>query len=148
MERTAEELSDQGQTVASQSSEVSNRRLAMGAMAAGAAGLAAGTFVAPKTSEAAAQATLASLQRQLNKQQTEILADAARQAGQIRGQGDASASEVYARSYSKNAEFYSFYRSMQSYRQAVGTQGDVLVIAPDSSYFKYFNKSQPQPLSR
>jgi len=83
-----------------------------------------------------------------NKQQTEILADAARQAGQIRGQGDASASEVYARSYSKNAEFYSFYRSMQSYRQAVGTQGDVLVIAPDSSYFKYFNKSQPQPLSR
>ena len=80
-----------------------------------------------------------------NKQQTEILADAARQAGQIRGQGDASASEVYARSYSKNAEFYSFYRSMQSYRQAVGTQGDVLVIAPDSAYFKYFNKSQPQP---
>jgi membrane protease subunit HflC len=83
-----------------------------------------------------------------NKQQTEILADAARQAGQIRGQGDASASEVYARSYSKNAEFYSFYRSMQSYREAVGTQGDVLVIAPDSTYFKYFNKSQPQPPPR
>jgi modulator of FtsH protease HflC len=80
-----------------------------------------------------------------NKEQTEILADAAKQAGQIRGQGDASASEVYARSYSKNAEFYSFYRSMQSYRDAVGTQGDVLVIAPDNSYFKYFNKSQAQP---
>jgi modulator of FtsH protease HflC len=56
-----------------------------------------------------------------------------------------SASEVYAKSYSKNAEFYSFYRSMQSYREAVGTQGDMLVIAPDSAYFKYFNKSQPQP---
>jgi membrane protease subunit HflC len=83
-----------------------------------------------------------------NKQQTEILADAARQAGQIRGQGDASASEVYARSYSKNAEFYSFYRSMQSYREAVGTQGDVLVIAPDNAYFKYFNKSAPQPQPR
>jgi modulator of FtsH protease HflC len=83
-----------------------------------------------------------------NKQQTEILADAARQAAQIRGQGDASASEVYARSYSKNAEFYSFYRSMQSYREAVGTQGDVLVIAPDSAYFKYFNKPQPQPPAR
>jgi membrane protease subunit HflC len=80
-----------------------------------------------------------------NKQQTEILAEAARQAGQIRGEGDASASEVYAKSYSKNAEFYSFYRSMQSYRDAVGTQGDVLVIAPDNAYFKYFNKSQPQP---
>lgn len=79
-----------------------------------------------------------------NKQQTEILADAKRQAGQIRGEGDATASEIYARSYSKNAEFYSFYRSMQSYRDAVGTQGDMLVIAPDSAYFKYFNKSAPQ----
>jgi membrane protease subunit HflC len=78
-----------------------------------------------------------------NKQQTQILADAARQAGQIRGQGDASASEVYAHSYSKNAEFYSFYRSMRSYRDSVGTQGDILVVAPDSAYFKYFNKSQP-----
>jgi len=83
-----------------------------------------------------------------NKQQTEILADAARQAGQIRGQGDASASEVYAKAYSKNAEFYSFYRSMQSYREAVGTQADMLVIAPDNAYFKYFNKSQPQPPQR
>jgi membrane protease subunit HflC len=80
-----------------------------------------------------------------NKQQTEILADAARQAAQTRGQGDASASEVYAKSYSKNAEFYSFYRSMQSYREAVGTQGDMLVIAPDNAYFKYFNKLQPLP---
>jgi membrane protease subunit HflC len=79
-----------------------------------------------------------------NKQQTEILADAARQAAQTRGQGDASASEVYAKSYSKNAEFYSFYRSMQSYRESVGTQGDVLVIAPDSAYFKYFKQPQPQ----
>jgi modulator of FtsH protease HflC len=83
-----------------------------------------------------------------NKEQTQILADAARQAGQIRGQGDASASEVYARSYSKNAEFYSFYRSMESYRAAVGTQGDMLVIAPDNAYFKYFNKPQTQPAQR
>jgi modulator of FtsH protease HflC len=83
-----------------------------------------------------------------NKQQTEILADAARQAGQIRGQGDAAASEVYAKVYSKNPEFYSFYRSMQSYRESVGTQGDMLVIAPDNAYFKYFNKSQPQPPPR
>jgi membrane protease subunit HflC len=83
-----------------------------------------------------------------DKQQTEILADARRQAGEIRGQGDASASEVYAKSYSKNAEFYSFYRSMQSYREAVGTQGDVLVIAPDNAYFKYFNKSAAQPQAK
>jgi membrane protease subunit HflC len=79
-----------------------------------------------------------------NKAQTQILADAARQAGQIRGEGDASASEIYAKSYSKNGEFYSFYRSMQSYRDAVGTSGDMLVVAPDSAYFKYFKQPQPQ----
>ena len=79
-----------------------------------------------------------------NKEQTQILADAARQAAQIRGHGDASASEVYARSYTKNAEFYSFYRSMQSYRESVGTAGDMLVIAPDSAYFKYFQTPQPK----
>jgi membrane protease subunit HflC len=79
-----------------------------------------------------------------DKQQTEILADAQRQAGQIRGEGDASASEIYARSYSRNAEFYSFYRSMQSYRESVGTQSDVLVVSPDSAYFKYFKQPQAQ----
>jgi membrane protease subunit HflC len=88
------------------------------------------------------------IRAEANKAQTEILADAARQAAQTRGQGDASASEVYAKSYSKNAEFYSFYRSMQSYRESIGTQGDMLVIAPDNAYFKYFNKAQPQPPQR
>ncbi|HEY2676413.1 MAG TPA: protease modulator HflC [Steroidobacteraceae bacterium] len=88
------------------------------------------------------------IRAEANKSQTEILADAARQAAQTRGQGDASASEIYAKSYSKNAEFYSFYRSMQSYREAVGTPGDMLVVAPDNAYFKYFNKPQPQPPQR
>jgi len=79
-----------------------------------------------------------------DKEQTQILADAARQAGQIRGEGDAAASEIYAKSYSKNAEFYSFYRSMESYRDAIGTQSDVLVVAPDGAYFKYFKQPQAQ----
>jgi membrane protease subunit HflC len=79
-----------------------------------------------------------------DKAQTEILADAKRAAGQIRGEGDASASEIYARSYSKNPEFYSFYRSMQSYRESIGTQSDVLVVAPDGAYFKYFKQPQVQ----
>ena len=77
-----------------------------------------------------------------DKQRTEILSNAAKQAAETRGEGDASASEIYAKSYSKNAEFYSFYRSMQSYRAAIGTQGDVLVMAPDNAYFNYFNKPQ------
>jgi membrane protease subunit HflC len=79
-----------------------------------------------------------------DKQQTETLSDAARQASQIRGEGDASASEIYAKSYSKNPEFYSFYRSLQAYRASVGTSADVLVIAPDNAFFNYFNKPQAQ----
>ena len=84
------------------------------------------------------------IRAEANKEQTEILADASRRASETRGQGDASASEVYAKSYSKNAEFYSFYRSMQSYREAVGTQGDMLVVDPNGAYFKYFKQLQPQ----
>jgi membrane protease subunit HflC len=84
------------------------------------------------------------IKAEADKERTEILADASRQASETRGQGDALASEVYAKSYSKNAEFYSFYRSMQSYREALGTPGDLLVMPPDNAYFKYFNKPQAQ----
>lgn len=83
-----------------------------------------------------------------NKQKTQILAEAQKEAAAIRGQGDASASEIYAKTYGKNAEFYSFYRSMQSYRESLGTAGDVFVLAPDSAYFKYFGKPAPQPPAR
>ena len=85
------------------------------------------------------------IRAEANKEQTQILADASRQASETRGQGDASASEVYAKSYSKNAEFFSFYRRMQSYRDSIGTAGDLLVIPPENAYFKYFNNPQPQP---
>jgi len=77
-----------------------------------------------------------------NKNQTEILADAARQADQTRGAGDAAASEIYARAYSKDPEFYAFYRSMQAYKASVGTPGDMLVLSPDSAFFKYFKQPQ------
>ena len=61
---------------------------------------------------------------------------------ETRGQGDALASAVYGKSYSKDAEFYSFFRSMQSYRQAIGKDNDLLVISPDSAYFKYLKQDQ------
>ena len=79
------------------------------------------------------------IRAEANKQQTQILADASRQASEIRGEGDASASAVYGKSYSKDAEFYSFFRSMQSYRQSIGKDNDLLVISPDSAYFKYIS---------
>ena len=82
------------------------------------------------------------IRAEANKERTEILADAARQASETRGAGDAAASAVYGKSYSKDADFYSFYRSMQSYRQSIGREGDLLVIAPDGAYFKFLNKGE------
>jgi modulator of FtsH protease HflC len=76
-----------------------------------------------------------------DKQRVEILANASKTAAETRGDGDAQASEIYARSYSQNPEFYSFYRSMQSYKQSIGKDNDLLVISPDSAYFKYLNQS-------
>lgn len=72
-----------------------------------------------------------------DRDRTEILADAQRQALQLRGQGDALATDIYSKAYSKNPEFYSFYRSLEAYRTALGRESDVLVLAPDSEFFKY-----------
>lgn len=59
----------------------------------------------------------------------------------IRGDGDAKAAAVYARVYQQDPEFYEFYRSLQAYRESLGNQGDILVVEPDSEFFKYLNKS-------
>ncbi|HMN43423.1 MAG TPA: protease modulator HflC [Povalibacter sp.] len=81
------------------------------------------------------------LRAEADRQRTEILAEAYREAEGIRGEGDAKSTEIYARTYSRNADFYSFYRSMEAYREAIGTDSDVLVISPDSEFFKYLNRS-------
>lgn len=72
-----------------------------------------------------------------DRQSTVILAEARREAETIRGEGDATASQIYAQAYSADADFYSFYRSMQAYRQSIGGSQDVLVLRPDSEFFRY-----------
>jgi len=72
-----------------------------------------------------------------DRQRTVILAEAYRDAERIRGAGDASASEIYAAAYSKDRDFYAFYRSMQAYRESIGSDQDVLVLQPDSDFFKF-----------
>ncbi len=72
---------------------------------------------------------------------TVMLADAERNARQLRVEGDAIAAQIYADAYSKNADFYSFLRSMDAYKQSFNSKQDVMVIAPDSDFFKYMNKS-------
>lgn len=80
------------------------------------------------------------LRSEADRQRTEILAEAYRQSEIIRGEGDALAAETYAKAYSRNPEFYSFFRSLQAYRESLGQEGDVMVISPDSEFFKYLNR--------
>ena len=73
-----------------------------------------------------------------DRQRTVTLANAYKEAQQLRGSGDAKASEIYAKAYSKDQEFFSFYRSLNAYRSSMGRNGDVMVLEPDSDFFRYF----------
>jgi membrane protease subunit HflC len=73
-----------------------------------------------------------------DRQRTVILADAYKGAEEVRGEGDAKAAEIYASAYSKNSGFYSFYRSLGAYRTAFGEGGDMMVLQPESEFFRYF----------
>ncbi|MFT4592178.1 MAG: membrane protease subunit HflC [Gammaproteobacteria bacterium] len=75
------------------------------------------------------------------RKRTVLLAEAYRDAEITRGTGDAKAAEIYAAAYSKNPEFYAFYRSISAYRRSLGNAGDLLVIAPDGEFFRYLNNS-------
>jgi len=73
------------------------------------------------------------------KERTIILANAYRDSEKVRGEGDAQSASNYAQAYSQDAEFYSFYRSLESYRKSFGQRGDILVLSPDSKFFSHFN---------
>ena len=75
---------------------------------------------------------------------TVMLADAERNARQLRGEGDATAAQIYAETYSKNPEFYGFLRSMDAYRASFNSKNDILVVEPDSDFFRYMNKRSGQ----
>ncbi len=72
-----------------------------------------------------------------DRQRTIILAEAYREAEKIRGEGDAEAAATYAQAYSQDAEFYSFYRSINAYRKVFSDKSDVMVLSPDSDFFSY-----------
>jgi membrane protease subunit HflC len=71
------------------------------------------------------------------RQQTEILSTAARDAEKTRGEGDAKAAAIFATAAGHNAEFFAFYRSLQAYRKTLGREGNLMVVSPDSQFFKY-----------
>lgn len=72
------------------------------------------------------------------------IAEAQKQGLEIKGQGDAEATAIYANTYSKNAEFYDFWRTMEAYKKSMSNGNDVLVLKPDSEFFKFFNNIDAQ----
>ena len=79
------------------------------------------------------------IQAVAERDRTVILAEASRDAERTRGEGDARATEIYADAYGRNEEFFQFYRSMNAYRASLASQQDVLVLEPDSEFFRYFH---------
>ncbi len=73
-----------------------------------------------------------------------ILANAYRDAETIRGEGDAQMTEIYASAYGKDPDFFSFYRSLLAYQNSFQGSGDVMLLQPDSEFFKYFRGQQRQ----
>ena len=78
------------------------------------------------------------------RKKTEIIAEANAAAQRIRGEGDATAAAIYAEAYNKNPEFYSFSRSLEAYRNSLGKDRDIMVVSPDSEFFRYLKSPAPQ----
>lgn len=76
-----------------------------------------------------------------DKQTVIILAEAKKQADINRGNGDATASKIFAEAFSKDPEFFAFYRSMQAYTQALKSEKTTMVLTPNSEFFKYLNNA-------
>lgn len=90
-------------------------------------------------SEGAAEAER--IRADADKQREVILANAYRDAQHVKGEGDAKAAATYAKAFSKNAEFYAFYRSMEAYRDTFQGNKDLMLIEPTSDYLRYFGNS-------
>jgi membrane protease subunit HflC len=76
-----------------------------------------------------------------DRQREIIVAEAYRDAQKVRGEGDAKAAAIYAAAFQQNPEFYSFYRSMEAYRTSFRGRNDLLVLEPNSDFFRYLRDS-------
>jgi len=78
------------------------------------------------------------IRAQADRDREVIIAEAYRDAQRTKGEGDAKAAAIYAKAFSENPEFYSFYRSLDAYRASFKNKSDVLVLDPNSEFFRYF----------
>jgi membrane protease subunit HflC len=78
-----------------------------------------------------------------DRQAVEVLSAARRDAEILRGEGDGQRSQIFADAYNRDTDFFDFYRSMQSYRAALGPNGTTMVLSPDSEFFRFFQNQNP-----
>jgi membrane protease subunit HflC len=78
------------------------------------------------------------IRAQADREREVITAEAYRDAQRVKGEGDAKAAAIYAKAFSENPEFFSFYRSLDAYRASFKNKSDLLVLDPNSEFFKYF----------
>jgi membrane protease subunit HflC len=83
-----------------------------------------------------------------DKERTILLAEAEKQSQISRGEGDEQAIKVYAEAFKKDPEFYSFYRTMQAYREGLSGDNTTMILSPDGDFFRYFKDAQGQPQGR
>ena len=84
----------------------------------------------------------AKIQAEADRERVGILAEANRQAEVLSGEGDAERNVVLGKAYGADADFFEFYRTLESYKTAL-SNGSTMVLSPDSEFFQYFNKSAP-----
>jgi membrane protease subunit HflC len=77
-----------------------------------------------------------------DKQREVIIAEAYRDAQRTKGEGDGRAAAIYGEAFGKNPEFYAFYRSMEAYKQSFASKNDVMVLQPNSEFFRYMKSSK------
>jgi membrane protease subunit HflC len=88
------------------------------------------------------------IRAEAEKQREVILAEAYRDAQRTRGEGDAKAAGIYAGAFSQNPEFYAFYRSMEAYRSTFRSRSDVMLLEPNSEFFRYLKDAAGRPSPR
>ncbi|TPQ26423.1 protease modulator HflC [Methylomonas koyamae] len=77
-----------------------------------------------------------------DKQREIILANAYRDSEVLRGEGDARAADIFAKAYGEDSDFFAFYRSLIAYKEALGKSGNIMVLEPNSDFFKYFKNQK------
>lgn len=94
-----------------------------------------------KTLRAQGEAAAREIRTDADRQREVIVSTAYNKAETVKGEGDATSTEIYAKAYTKNPEFYSFYRSLEAYRSSFSNRDDLLVLEPDGEFFEFFNPS-------